>query len=148
MTPAPPPPPVERIHIHPVPVHQSTSGLMEEASVHSNTRHVRSKSRLPDVAGNSPRGENLATFFRANKDPPCFSDKCSRQARTEPFHTAHHSTGQRHSRAISRWTLTICTSNAGSIHTSQTGQKPGALWRNARSGLFRAPRRRHSMSGP
>ena len=32
---------------------------------------------------------------------------------------------------ISRWTLDIWTSNAGSIHTSQTGQKPGALWRNS-----------------
>ena len=34
----------------------------------------------------------------------------------KPFHTAHHST---------RWTLIICTSNAGSIHTSQTGKNPG-----------------------
>ena len=49
--------------------------------------------------GKQSKGEkNLTTFFRANNDePPCFSDKCSRQARTEPFHTAHYSTGQRHS---------------------------------------------------
>ena len=53
------PPPLEcrvreRIHIHPVPVHQSISGLIEEAHIHSNTRNVGPKSRLPDVAGTWP----------------------------------------------------------------------------------------------
>ena len=49
----------KRVLMHPVTVHQSTSDLMEEASVHSNTRNIGPKSRLPDVAGNSPLGEKL-----------------------------------------------------------------------------------------
>ena len=88
----------KRILVDSVPVYQSTSGLMEEARVHRNTRNIWTKSSLPDAVGNRPRGKNLATFFRAkNVEPPCFSVKCSRQAQTEPFHTAHYSTGQRHS---------------------------------------------------
>ena len=39
------------ILVYSVPVYQSTSGLMEEARVHRNARHIRTKSRLPDAAG-------------------------------------------------------------------------------------------------
>ena len=45
--------------MHPVTVHQSTSGLMEETGVHSNTRSIGPKSHLPNVAGNSPWGKNI-----------------------------------------------------------------------------------------
>ena len=57
----------ERVLIHPITVHQSTTGLMEEASVHSNTRNIGPKSRLPDVAGNSPWGEELGHILQVKQ---------------------------------------------------------------------------------
>ena len=59
------------------------------------------------------RGENWATLvFISSVDPPCFSARCSRQARPDPFHTAHHVTGQRHNWPSSRLHVTMCASRA------------------------------------
>ena len=54
--------------MHPVLVNQSTSGLMEEVRVHSNTWNAGPKSRLPNIAGNSPRGAKLS-YPTAKRDP-------------------------------------------------------------------------------
>ena len=40
-------------------------------------------------------GKKLSTLvFISSVDPPCFSAIYSKQARPDPFHTAHHMTGQ------------------------------------------------------
>ena len=51
-----------------------------------------------------------------------FSLQCSLHSLTEPFHTAHQSTGQRQSCPSSRWTHIIWDSNDESVNVLHLGQ--------------------------
>ena len=88
----------EWVLIYPVSMYQSAAGLVKEKGVHGDPSYVWSEGIVPDVPGYRPWGKNWATLVLISSvDPPCFSARCSRQARPDPFHTAHHVTGQRHS---------------------------------------------------
>ena len=77
--------------------------------------------RIVGGAGEGHGGKNFSTFVVATSvESPCFSAKCSKQARPDPFHTAHHSTGQRHSWASSRWKAIMWASRAVYTLGSQT----------------------------
>ena len=96
----------------------------------------RTSTAMPDTSGQSAiRHNSRGTVHGGNDldtlpksmvtDPPCLSLKCSRHPLTEPFHTVHHSTGQRHSWPSSRWKHIIWTSNDDSINVLHTWQTPG-----------------------
>ena len=105
----------------------------------------RASTAMPDTSGRSAichnsrgtvhGGNDLDTFPKSRvAHPPCLSLKCSRHSLTEPFHTAHHSTGQRQSWPSSRWQHIIWDSNDDSVNVLHTGQKPGWACRYAHSG--------------
>ena len=105
----------------------------------------RASTAIPDTSGRSALshksrgtvhgGNDLDTFSKSRvADPLCLSLKCSRHSLTEPFQTAHHSTGQRQSWPRSRWQHIICNSNDDSVVVLHTGQQPGLACRYTHSG--------------
>ena len=102
----------------------------------------RASTAIPDTSGRGALshksrgtvhgGNDLDTFSKSRvADPLCLSLKCSWHSLTEPFQTAHHSTGQRQSWPRSRWQHIICDSNDDSVivlHTGQLGMTVYPFW--------------------
>ena len=69
--PHPPPPPERRVRkwvlVHAVPMHQSTSGLMEQTRVYRNARNIKTKGRLPYVPGHRPWRKELRNVLQGEE---------------------------------------------------------------------------------
>ena len=55
------------ILIYTVPMHQSTSGLMEQTCVHRNARNIQTKGRLPYVSGHHPWRKELCDVLQGEE---------------------------------------------------------------------------------
>ena len=69
--PSPPPPPECRVRkwilIHTVPMHQATSGLMEQMCIYRNARNIRTKGRLSYIPGHRPWRKDLRNVLQGEE---------------------------------------------------------------------------------